>query len=409
MHRPDEVTQSHQETRRTVCIFAGYYWLVSVAIAAFAPYIGVYFFELGYSATRIGILTSIGPFVAILTQPLWGAFGDRSRQRKRALQTALIGALIASGLYLVHDHFVFVFAVTGLYMAFSQAFRPLHDSMILDYLQNTRYSFAPIRLAGTIGFSLMTLAGGAIIGDRVKTIFPLHAALLALTVIMTCLFPRVANDRRVPRRTGFKKLLSHRFVCFVYTYCFLLYIAFGFHASFLPVYMRDLGMSNADVGLAIGLGALSEIPVLLVIERLIRRYGAPWMLIGAGGLTAVRMLAYGYGTSVAIFAAAQLMQGVTLIAAYYCAVTILNDAVPRNLKSTAHAFLAIIVSGFARIAGSMGGGAIADALGLERNFLISFWIVSVATGAGAVYVRHITQRHDSRYSSARSTGRQTAL
>jgi hypothetical protein len=87
--------------------------------------------------------------VSILSQPFWGALGDRSASRNRVLRTM---CALAAGLILLlplSDGLWYLSAILGLFAANYTAIQPMGDSVILESLQQRRQPFGPMRLLGT--------------------------------------------------------------------------------------------------------------------------------------------------------------------------------------------------------------------------------------------------------------------
>ncbi len=62
--------------------FLFFYVITYMGNAVYSTFIPVYFLNIGFSPSQIGTLLSLGPLVAILAQPVWGALGDRARTKK---------------------------------------------------------------------------------------------------------------------------------------------------------------------------------------------------------------------------------------------------------------------------------------------------------------------------------------
>ena len=80
----------------------------------------------------------------------------------------------------------------------------------------------------------------------------------------------------------------------------------NYYSAFLGVYLLELGYSQSLLGVLNCISALSEIPVLLLIHRLSRRYKETVLLTAAVGCMALRLILLSAG-NVALMAAAQLL------------------------------------------------------------------------------------------------------
>ena len=73
--------------------------------ALYMPFIGAYYTQQGITPLQIGILTSIGPVVSILIQPMWAYISDRSGRHRLVLIIVSIGSGAAILSYLVRVSF----------------------------------------------------------------------------------------------------------------------------------------------------------------------------------------------------------------------------------------------------------------------------------------------------------------
>ncbi len=56
--------------------------------ATFGAYIGVYYRSRGMDVSQIGLLSAIGPLLALVMQPLWGVVSDRKGRHMTVLRLA---------------------------------------------------------------------------------------------------------------------------------------------------------------------------------------------------------------------------------------------------------------------------------------------------------------------------------
>ena len=357
--------------------FIMYYWFIYMAISVFMTYIGLYYLELGYSSSVIGGLTAIGPITAIFVQPIWGVFSDKVKYRRTMLMVALAGSTTAAFLFRLNTAFIFVLFMTILYMSFFTATRPMEDAIALEYTQKHGFSFAPIRLSGTLGFAFMVLFAGQLIGNDITNLFPISAVLMTLALAIVFLFPKTSGNIDQKKKIQVWRIFSKPEILFVLTYTFIVYIALGFYNSFISIYMRSFGATNSQIGLAMSLSAFSEVPILLFINKAVRRFGSRNILLFAGLMTAFRMLIFAQATTFSTLIFSQLLHGATFITIYYCSVTIVNVEMPTQLKSTGQSILALFATGLSRIIGSLVGGSLSDVFGIDRTFYYAFWMVLI--------------------------------
>ena len=133
------------------------------ANSIYQGFISVYFSSKGFDSAQIAWVMTAVPVVSILSQPMWGALGDRSKSRNRVLR---IMCVLAAGLILLlplSDKLWYLSIILGLFAANYTAIQPMGDSVILESLQQRHQPFGPIRLAGTYSFAVVSIVFGRLI------------------------------------------------------------------------------------------------------------------------------------------------------------------------------------------------------------------------------------------------------
>jgi PPP family 3-phenylpropionic acid transporter len=163
---------------------------------------------------------------------------------------------------------------------------------------------------------------------------------------------------------------------------FSLFIFMPSNASFafLPYLVDSVGGNTAQLGLVSGYKALLEIPMLLIMKPLRRRFPLPVALIGAGVFYAIESMLYfrvGSLTGILLIQTLTGLGGGLIIGAGANYVFLLA---PEGLSSTAQS-VSGTVSAVAAIFGNLAGGYLISAIGIKSFYLI----VSGALVVAVVY------------------------
>ena len=67
----------------TFWMLFGFNALYYIPGATFSAYIGVYYQSKGMSVSQIGLLSAMGPLLALVMQPAWGTVSGRTGKRSR--------------------------------------------------------------------------------------------------------------------------------------------------------------------------------------------------------------------------------------------------------------------------------------------------------------------------------------
>jgi PPP family 3-phenylpropionic acid transporter len=152
-----------------------------------------------------------------------------------------------------------------------------------------------------------------------------------------------------------------------------------FNASFLGVYIKDLGFSDRIRGLVFSLVALSEIPVLMVIDRVVRKFPLFPILLFSGVLMVTRSMIYAFLPTPGFIIFAQCLNGFTFMPVTYSAITYINNQMPVEYKTTGQSLLALIQQGAGNILGSVFGGLLSASLGIGHTYALFGSILGVTT------------------------------
>ena len=70
-----------------------FFFLFFAAIAAFTPYLVLYYQSLEFSGPQIGLLTGVTPLITLVSVPFWTRLADRTNQHKLIMGISLLAAV----------------------------------------------------------------------------------------------------------------------------------------------------------------------------------------------------------------------------------------------------------------------------------------------------------------------------
>lgn len=143
----------------------------------------------------------------------------------------------------------------------------------------------------------------------------------------------------------------------------------SFTGTFYSVYVISLGYGQSIVGLSSFISAMSEVPILMCANRLIRRFGAVNLLIFSVLMMALRLLFAGSGV-LPLMLLSQLLQSVTYMTSYYSCVMFISENVMEGKISQGQSRLAMVQAGIGAVAGNILGGLMTDRFGVHRSFMV---------------------------------------
>lgn len=377
---------SKQQSGRFPVNFVVLFALTIGSNAIYSTFLPVYLHRTGFSDTLVGTLLAIGPFVAFLAQPFWGLTGDRARSKNTILRVMLAGSAAAVLLYPLYKNFWYLFAVITAFTFFNISMLPMQDAIALEGIEGTRWRYGTIRMAGTIGYAILSVAAGLLSGWSITAIFPLYSAVIAAGFLATYRVPSVAGHQAGRPRVAPWKLLKNRKLILLTAFTFVLSVSLGYYYSFFSIFYSQMGASTLLVGISMFCSSAAEIPFLLFSNRIIARFGVKKTLVASGVVMGARWLLLFFVTNVYAVPFINMLHGCSYIVLAYCMVTFINGEAPVELRASGQTLYALATQGVARILGSVLGGVAGDSLGVRAVFLCSFCVNLLAVAVfGAIW------------------------
>lgn len=362
-------------------LFLALYYMTN---GVYQGFITVYYKDVGLSTQQIGLLQGAIPIVALLSQPFWGAMGDRARSRNNVLRIMILGAMGCAVLFALNTSFGYLAMVVCLFSAFYTSLQPMGDSIVLEGLHRKRFEFGPARLCGCLSFALCNAFAGSLLEGHMDRVPWYTALLLGVTFVATFALPHTQGHSREKNRQSIRVLLRMPGILPMLTLLALLQITMGYFFAFYSVHFTSLpGGTATRLGWAYVLSAVSEVPFLLLSNRLFRRLGAGrLMLIAAVALT-TRWTILAATENIYWVLLSQVLHGWGFIVMTVSTADYISRIVPPELRARGQMLLSIVGFGLARVVGNLGGGLLGGAIGLRAGFAVcaAITLVSLAVFA----------------------------
>jgi MFS transporter, PPP family, 3-phenylpropionic acid transporter len=366
------------------------YFLLFGAVAAYFPYIAVYFRSIGLDLPAIGVLAALNAGVAVVAAPAWGALVDRTRDVRGPLLVAGLWSA-AAGIWLAvtREPLLVGIAVATL-AAGSAGLGPMLDSRTIQIVGKNRDRYGRARAFGSLAFTIGALGVGILIGQTgPQGMFLVYVPGLFLTgvVAYVLLGGRDRGTGATGRfatsfASGLSDLVRDPTLLLFFIGSVLLWIAVSAVHTFLSVHLVQLGASSALVGLVWTPGALVEVPLMLAFPLLVRRIGAERLLVLGGLAFAVRAGLWALTSDPLLFVAIAPLGGIGFALFYVGTVTYVSRAVPPSVQATAQGLFSGTAFSIGSILGAILGGQVAAAITIPGMFAVSAAVT--AAGAGIV-------------------------
>lgn len=352
-------------------IGTGYLWFFA-AIAAFNPYVAMFYRSQGFTGLQVGMLTAMPAIGLALSGPFWGTIMDQLGIHRRVLRVALVlCAVFALVVAQMHDFsrmFVFVTA-----LSFSQVpLRALLDSYAVGVSERTRRSFGSIRSWGAVGYFVSVLVLGQLMGEDISPLFLYaYALFMVLTFAFMYRLPNLSERRPMQYSAGLQDLVGNRALVLLLVVAFLLAVGYAVVYVALGIHIRAIGGTTDLVGVAFAVGAAAELPAFLFGGKVIKRLGERRVITYAIGFYAVRYALIGLAVEPEWIIPVQLLHMLSFAAFLVASVPLAHKIVLGEHPATTQSLLTTFSFGFGNIVGSVGGGWLLDAVDSGTLFLIT--------------------------------------
>jgi PPP family 3-phenylpropionic acid transporter len=142
--------------------------------------------------------------------------------------------------------------------------------------------------------------------------------------------------------------------------------------------MAEYGIGESINGVALGIAAIAELPVLFYADRLLAKLKPHGMLILSMVATMVRLFLYATlvtKTGILVF---QVINGITFASLWVAGVSYINEIAPPGLSATALGIFGATVFGFGSAAGGFLGAILFERVGGARMYAVFGVLVLVA-------------------------------
>ncbi|NBC69617.1 MFS transporter [Paenibacillus sacheonensis] len=368
-------------------------YMVYTTQALVVSYFPLYFLDKGYSPSQIGVIYSIGPFISIFANILFGTASDRLRTIKKIMTVLMFGQLVMVSLLFSTDAFIIVCVIMLAYYFFYTPVNPLSDSLILLSSQYTSKPYAHIRIFGSLGFAISAF----LIGQLLKVTgtgftITLTVISIGITLLLTFTLRDYQGAASKINFSGFFQLIRKRSIIVYFAIILVVSISHRMYEGFLAVTMRDMGASDSLVGAAWLTSAISEIPVLFLLGKYGHKFKELPLLAIASLLYALRFWLVSEITSPGWIIPIQAMHSVTFGIYFVTALRYLTSIIPDEYRSSGQAAYAVIWSGFAGVISGTAGGAVYEAYGKPAFFQLAMALALIASAA--FLIKHYVSRND---------------
>ena len=361
-----------------------FYFMYFAGMAAFIPYVVLYYQSIRLSGAQIGLLVAISPLIGLVGGPFWTGIADAKRRHRLVMSMSLAVAVIAIFLLPFLQKFIPILILISVYSFLFAPSGSLSDSATMSMLGDEKYLYGRVRMGGTFGWALVaTLAAIYVAKHGLSWAFWIYSLCMLIALLISQKFFYAQHTQQTSFRHGVRALFAnHHFALFLFM-AFVCGMAFATINNYLFAYMNELQIDASKMGYVLTVATVAEVPVLFFSDRLLIWFKPRGLLILSMAATGVRLLLLAFFNSFMGILIFQLINGLTFPALWVAGVSYASENAPAGLSATAQAVFGTMVFGFGAAAGGFVGGILLENLGGQKMYAIFGTMVLVML---AVYV-----------------------
>ena len=166
------------------------------------------------------------------------------------------------------------------------------------------------------------------------------------------------------------RIFKNRDVYIVLGLAFISQMGLSFYTGFIGPYILEKGYTQSTIGVINSISALSEVPVLFYINRMLKKYGTIKILFLSCFLMGIRIL-LPIRSGIIGIVLAQLL--------YYSCAVYISTCVYEKYQTKGQSVLNVVQLGLGAIVGNLVGGKLIHLLGYEKGYLLMAGIITLMT------------------------------
>ena len=250
---------------------------------AYMPFFPIWLASKELGPSQISIILALPLLVRILLSPLLVGLADELPNLRvaSALYAFLTAALFVVPLF--YPNFWTILIFTGVALMFWSAVAPFTEAIILYGVRAHGIEYARVRLWGSAGFMVGSLAAAAAVerfsGDSVLAVI---VAAYVLSGLIALWAPKVPAPPAAAEKFGLRRAFADPTLSRVLVAGNLTLGAHGVFYSFGAIYWQQQGFSGALIGALWAYSVAVEVTLFGVVKKVLPNWGARRFILAGG-------------------------------------------------------------------------------------------------------------------------------
>lgn len=365
------------------------YWMMNLIAFGYGTY---FLLESDFTAGEAGFIMALGGAIASVVQTYLGGIVDRGIASWKMVMMILSLLYAASCILLYLFDTKALIAVTFcLFMCAVNCFIPLLNGIAFYYeRRGISADFGFCRAFGSLGYASLSVVLGKICSVHGSDSVPVTGILIAIgllifVMVMPCEKEVVEGSDRAKGESLIAFLKRYPGFFLIVTGCTL---SLAFHhiaGNFMINLMEYTGGGSFEMGIANGISAIVEIPVMMSIVKFAAGKEEKLIKIAAF-FYIVKAVLFFFAESVYVVFAGQLLQAVTFALIIPAGVYFTDKYMAAEDKMRGQAVMGCSFT-VGYVIGCLAGGFVIQMAGLKSAFIVGAFIAGAGLIASAVGIR----------------------
>ena len=370
-------------------IIQAFYWMCFAPIMA---YVSLYLLDCGFSSSTVGVLIAASGIVSAIMQPVLAGYADRPDSISlKWLNIIVGGATLACGvgLLLFRGSGVMTLLFFGMAIALLQLSTPMVNAMGMNSINcGSKLDFGITKAAGSLGYAIVSGTLGSLTKRFGSMAVPVSMVVLLVLFLgsVLCYPKQKAVTEQKEKQNGSIGAFLGKYprLMVVLAGCACLFISHTFLNSFTLQIVQTKGGGGEEMGLAMALAGVCELPVAAAFSLLLRKAGSHVWLRLTGVFFTLKTLLTFLCTNMFGFYLVQPLQMFAWALISVSAVYYINSVMEPEDRVKGQGFYTMSYT-VGCVFGAILGGRIIDALGVPAMLIFGTAVAAIGTALIAVF------------------------
>lgn len=369
----------------------GLFWMLFCVSSGF---ISLYLQGRGLGNAAIGSVTAFFGILAAFFQPLLGGITDQSSRltwRKMILILAIPYLLICIAMPLIPGAWAGALFM-GLLILLGNTIMPFINSTHFYYSHAGEYvNFGVARGIGSGLYAFFALLIGFLVERFGIEMVPISGILIGVLfiVVVSRMPPLKETIAEAPRENKLQKVFLLRYPSFTFMLlaCLLMLTTHNIVNTYLLQIIQSLGGNSSQLGIALAIQAVVEVPVLFGFSKLLKRFRPSSLMLTAAIGFVLKALLYAMSSSVFMVYFIQLAQMISFALFVSASVFYTSEIMAKADQNTGQAYMTSMIAA-GTVLGSLSGGWMLELSGMTTMLAVNVIIALVGVGFALISIKH---------------------